>query len=296
MACKECGKKHCDCTGGETGPTGPSGPQGSPGSTGLAPAHEWSAKSLRFKNPDGSNGTYTDLEGPAGPAGTGSVGPVGPQGPQGPVGAQGSSGAAGPQGLQGNPGNTGPPGPAGNNGALGISRWMDGGGFEITHDIPGAGTDMSVVNLNSDTVDREVSVTFIVPSSGKILVGVDFTLITDGTPDTLNLAFHSDTTDTDTPLSGINEAMFYDGTFPDATYKYQDVSWEINLSLNSVLYPPGSSQTLYLFAKSDAAGLQIAAQQQAFSLGGSVSIQRPKPLTIIVNSGNDMQINNPALP
>ena len=297
MACKECGKKHCDCTGtGETGPTGPSGPQGSPGSTGLAPAHEWSAKSLRFKNPDGSNGTYTDLEGPQGPTGPGSVGPVGPQGPQGPVGAQGGPGATGATGLTGNPGPSGAQGVKGNDGVMALSRTYDGGGFEVTHDIPGAGTDMSVVNLNSDTVDREVNVNFTVPIGSLILISVDFTLITDGTPDTLDLAFHTDVADTDTPLSGINEAMFYDGTFPDATYPYQDLSWEIQMSLNTILYPPGTPLTLYLFAKADAAGLQIAAQQAAVSLSGSISIQRPKPVTIKVYNGDNMQINAAALP
>ncbi len=297
MACKECGKKHCDCTGiGETGPVGPSGPQGSPGSTGLAPAHEWSNTSLRFKNPDGSDGAYTNREGPAGPAGPGSVGPVGPQGPQGPVGAAGVPGATGATGPIGPTGLQGPQGSQGNASVIKMTRWYDGGGTEVTHDIPGAGTDMSVVNLNSDTVDREVGVTVIVPEGLMLLLTVDFTLITDGTPDTLDLAFHIDTTDTDTPLSGINEAMFYNGTFPDPTYAYQNISWETHLLFNSILYPPGSSQTLYLFAKANAAGLQIAAQGPAASLGGSVSIQRPSPVTIKVYNGDNLSINNPALP
>lgn len=297
MACKECGKKHCDCTGiGETGPTGPSGPQGSPGSTGLAPAHEWSAKSLRFKNPDGSNGAYTDLEGPVGPTGTGSVGPVGPQGPQGPVGAAGVPGATGATGPTGPTGLQGLTGLTGSSSVISMTSWYDGGGTEVTHDIPGAGTDMSVVNLDSDAVSREVSISVTVPSSGKLLLVSNFCLITDGTPDTLNLAFNDDATDTDAPLSGINEVMFYNGTFPDPTYAYQNVQFVIHMQLSLVTYTVGSVIDLYLFAKANAAGLQIAAQGPAASLGGSVSIQRPSPVTIMAYNGDDLTVNNPALP
>lgn len=63
---------------GATGPVGPAGeqgdpgPQGEPGSQGSAgatgpvgpPAHEWSGTELRFQNPDGSWGDYSDLQGP----------------------------------------------------------------------------------------------------------------------------------------------------------------------------------------------------------------------------------------
>jgi hypothetical protein len=62
------------------------------GLIGPAPAHEWSGTSLRFRNPDGSWGSYVNL--------------------QGPQGTQGPQGVAGPQGLQGPTGPQGPAGPA----------------------------------------------------------------------------------------------------------------------------------------------------------------------------------------
>ncbi len=57
---------------------GPAGPQGPQGEMGPAPEHEWSGSQLRFKNPDGTWGTFTELIGPQGPQGE--------QGPQGPAG------------------------------------------------------------------------------------------------------------------------------------------------------------------------------------------------------------------
>ena len=53
---------------GPQGPEGPIGPEGPQGDKGDEPAHQWSDTSLRFQNPDGTWGTYTDLEGPAGTA------------------------------------------------------------------------------------------------------------------------------------------------------------------------------------------------------------------------------------
>lgn len=53
---------------GEIGPQGPAGPQGE---RGLPPAHEWMGFKLRFQNPDGSWGKYTDLKGPKGDRGDG---------------------------------------------------------------------------------------------------------------------------------------------------------------------------------------------------------------------------------
>ena len=51
---------------GRQGPRGPQGPQGPKGDVGPAPAHEWRGKELRFENPDGTWGPYTDLQGPKG--------------------------------------------------------------------------------------------------------------------------------------------------------------------------------------------------------------------------------------
>lgn len=51
------------------GPKGADGPKGNDGPRGLAPAHGWSGYSLRFQNPDGSWGAYTNLRGPQGPQG-----------------------------------------------------------------------------------------------------------------------------------------------------------------------------------------------------------------------------------
>jgi hypothetical protein len=58
------------------GPQGEPGPQGKPGKTGdtgPAPAHEWDDTRLRFQNPDGSWGDYTDLQGESGSAGPSGV-------------------------------------------------------------------------------------------------------------------------------------------------------------------------------------------------------------------------------
>ena len=51
------------------GPKGDKGGKGDDGPPGLAPAHGWSGYSLRFQNPDGSWGTFTNLRGPQGPKG-----------------------------------------------------------------------------------------------------------------------------------------------------------------------------------------------------------------------------------
>lgn len=53
---------------GNVGPQGDRGPQGE---TGPAPKHEWLGFKLRFENPDGSWGKYTDLKGPKGDRGDG---------------------------------------------------------------------------------------------------------------------------------------------------------------------------------------------------------------------------------
>ena len=57
---------------GEQGLTGPQGIKGDTGATGSQgekgdpPAHEWRGTELRFQNPDGSWGAYTDLKGDLG--------------------------------------------------------------------------------------------------------------------------------------------------------------------------------------------------------------------------------------
>lgn len=72
---------------GQTGPVGPQGPEGPEGKVGPtgpqgpSPEHEWDGSELRFRNPDGTWGNFTDLEGPIGPIGP--VGPVGPKGDKG---------------------------------------------------------------------------------------------------------------------------------------------------------------------------------------------------------------------
>lgn len=71
----------------KTGPVGPPGPQGEPGppgpqgEQGPAPEHQWNGSKLRFKNPDGSWGTFVDLKGPKGPKGD--AGKTGPRGRDG---------------------------------------------------------------------------------------------------------------------------------------------------------------------------------------------------------------------
>lgn len=54
---------------GQPGPIGPAGPKGEPGKDGLPPEHQWVNTFLRFKNPDGRWGNYTDLKGPKGEPG-----------------------------------------------------------------------------------------------------------------------------------------------------------------------------------------------------------------------------------
>lgn len=62
-------------TAGPRQKLGPQGPKGD------APEHEWSGTRLRFQNPDGSWGEYTNLKGPKGEKGDpGKMGPPGPGG------------------------------------------------------------------------------------------------------------------------------------------------------------------------------------------------------------------------
>jgi hypothetical protein len=63
---------------GPQGVQGPQGAQGLQGPMGLSPAHQWFGTLLRFQNPDGSWGNYTNVQGPQGIQGI--------QGPQGPMG------------------------------------------------------------------------------------------------------------------------------------------------------------------------------------------------------------------
>ena len=79
---------------GAEGAIGPQGEQGEQGEKGDIPPHEWNGTHLRFQNPDGSWGEYTDIpEGAAGPQGD-----QGPQGEQGPQGDRGDEGPVGPPG------------------------------------------------------------------------------------------------------------------------------------------------------------------------------------------------------
>ena len=99
---------------GSQGATGSSGPTGATGATGAAPDHNWSGYSLRFKNPNGTNGNYTNLRGA-----TGATGPQGSSGAQGPIGNTGASGPTGGQGIQGPQGIQGLTGPQGATGPQG---------------------------------------------------------------------------------------------------------------------------------------------------------------------------------
>lgn len=66
------GKRGLKGAKGIEGNTGPQGERGIKGDTGPAPHHEWMGFKLRFQNPDGSWGKYTDLKGPRGNQGDGS--------------------------------------------------------------------------------------------------------------------------------------------------------------------------------------------------------------------------------
>ena len=171
---------------GSQGIAGPQGPQGLQGDTGDRPSHLWDGNSLRFQNPDGSWGVYTDLTGPQG-----EVGPRGPQGPaltieggsfglhyewdgtslrimnevgvwgdwvdlggsrglQGEQGLTGASGSAGPQGLQGEQGIQGLTGASGSTGLAAAHEWS---GTEIRFQNPdGSWGDYTDLAL-SGTVD-----------------------------------------------------------------------------------------------------------------------------------------------
>lgn len=88
--------------------------------------HQWRGPSIRFKNPDGNWGQYSNLQGPHGPAGIrGAVGPkgvTGATGPRGATGATGPRGVVGATGPRGATGATGPRGPQGPTGATGASN------------------------------------------------------------------------------------------------------------------------------------------------------------------------------
>ncbi len=113
---------------------------GSPGPQGDTPDHEWTGTELRFENPDGTWGTYVDLQGLPDAihewAGTmlrlqypdltwgAWVDLEGPQGPQGLQGIQGPQGIPGAQGPKGDTGDTGPQGPKGDQGDPPAYEWM----------------------------------------------------------------------------------------------------------------------------------------------------------------------------
>lgn len=189
---------------GAAGPAGPVGPQGEPGPegaegpTGSAPGHEWEGTRLRFAEPDGRFGEWTDLGGPEGPVGpqgpagaagpAGDAGPAGPQGPQGiagtagpqgepgPAGAQGERGPAGPQGDIGPQGPRGLQGPAGPQGLPAdpqdLTRDTDGDGFEDWIEVA-AGTDHTVAGSAPADADGDGVADFFgaqgggVPDSGE---------------------------------------------------------------------------------------------------------------------------------
>ena len=156
---------------GSTGAVGPQGPQGATGATGPsgpAPSHGWSGYSLRFQNPNGTWGSYTNLRGATGATGpqgaTGSQGPIGntgatgatgpqgdegPQGPQGATGPTGPTGPQGPQGATGNTGATGAQGPAGPNG--GTYHYTDSGNNYSKFRVWGTGTDYAIGMYASQT-------------------------------------------------------------------------------------------------------------------------------------------------
>jgi hypothetical protein len=88
--------------------------------SGGAPSHEWSGAMLRFQNPDGSWGAFSNLIGPAGPQGEqGLDGNQGPKGDKGDQGEQGIPGAQGDQGIQGVKGDQGIQGSQGDKGDTG---------------------------------------------------------------------------------------------------------------------------------------------------------------------------------
>lgn len=93
----------------KVGPQGPQGERGPEGLKGDKPAHSWNGTSLRFENPDGSQGNYVNL-----------LGPQGLKGDKGEQGVQGDIGPEGPRGLQGERGPEGPQGPKGDTGEQGL--------------------------------------------------------------------------------------------------------------------------------------------------------------------------------
>lgn len=62
-----------DGSRGANGAPGAEGPPGPAGPVGPAPAHQWDGTRLRFKQPAGKWGEFTDLRGPAGAGGGGVV-------------------------------------------------------------------------------------------------------------------------------------------------------------------------------------------------------------------------------
>ena len=118
MSCGSCGsKKKCTCPVQIAGPIGLTGPTGPTGVQGDQPAFQWNGTQIRFENPDGTWGSWVDLQGPPGMCSDGSQGM---QGPQGPAGTPGPIGATGPMGPQGNDGAQGIQGIQGLQGIQGI--------------------------------------------------------------------------------------------------------------------------------------------------------------------------------
>jgi len=54
---------------GDRGEPGTQGPKGDPGERGPMPRHQWQGTLLRFEQPDGTWGRFTDLQGPKGTRG-----------------------------------------------------------------------------------------------------------------------------------------------------------------------------------------------------------------------------------
>ncbi len=149
---------------GTTGPTGGTGTTGSTGETGEAPEHEWDATLLRFRNPGGTWGDYTDLLGQTGV--TGSSGASGVSGVTGTAGATGSSGVSGAVGVSGVTGTVGITGITGVSGVSGTSGVSSAGVTGVTGSTGATGVSGSGISYPPfyiDTINNRVGVNTNVP-------------------------------------------------------------------------------------------------------------------------------------
>jgi len=283
MSCENCGKKRCNCPEPEVGPIGPTGPMGMTGTAGLSPEYEWSGTQIRFKNPDGSWGDWIDLVGPQGPNGSGTGGPTGPQGVQGPTGPEGpdgNQGIPGLPGIPGTPGSVGATGPQGPGGTLQVIQIVPP--LDTEYVVSSVADEMRVVDINSDAVDRKVTIGYNVPSSEVVIFNVSL-YVEWGTSTILNLAINDSTTATPTPISNIYDII----PILDGAGAPQDGVYRTVIVVSHTPGTAGDPASMSLMSSANvAAQCKIHSQAAIPDLAGGATVSGIPPLTMTAIDGN----------